>query len=146
MGTTLAERLRERMTAPEVMVTAAELARRAGVKPPSVFLWLDGTTKNIKYATLLRVAAALKTTPEWLATGIGRKLPTDDMPAPAANEPGAHYGRDATIAEAVKLLEAMSSSARVEALSFLRVFAAKKGAHQAHGADTTLPAAAKHAA
>lgn len=143
MLTTLAERIRERLNA--LGMSDAELARQAKVKPPSVFLWLDGSTKSIKGDNLLRAAAALKVTPEWLAYGIGRKLLDEPAAAPpASNEPATYYG-DATIVEAVKLLESMNSAARVEALSFLKVFASKKGVQTAHGADTSLPAAKRAA-
>lgn len=142
MLTTLAERIRERLNA--LGMSDAELARQAKVKPPSVFAWLSGETKSIKGDNLLRAAAALKVTPDWLAYGVGRKL-LDERPAQIASEPATYYG-DATIVEAVKLLESMNSAARVEALSFLKVFAAKKGVQTAHSTDTALPAARRHAA
>lgn len=143
MLSTLAERIRERLDALEM--SDAELARQAKVKPPSVFAWLSGETKSIKGDNLLRAAAALKVTPEWLAYGIGRKLLDNGAaPPPIANEPATYYG-DTTIVEAIKLLESMNSAARVEALSFLKVFASKKGVQAPHSADTSLPAARRAA-
>jgi len=65
--TTLAERLREAMSA--AGVKQVELARAAGVKPPSVADWLNGKTKNIRGANLVSVAQLLNVSEAWLADG-----------------------------------------------------------------------------
>lgn len=138
----LSARLKERMEALDM--TAAELARRVGIKPPSVFLWLDGSTQSIKGGNLLKAASALEVNPEWLASGTGPKFPSQQSHHVAQSQTP-YYG-DPLIAEAVSLLGSMSQSARSEALSFLRIFAAKKGGQKANGEGVQLPAAAKHAA
>ena len=137
----LSERIKERMTALDI--SAAELARRVGIKPPSVFLWLDGTTQSIKGTNLLKAAAALEVNPEWMASGTGQKFPTGH--GHLAQSPMANYG-DPLVAEAVTLLGAMSQAARSEALSFLRIFAAKKGGQKADREGVRLPATTKDAA
>ncbi|WP_025517557.1 helix-turn-helix domain-containing protein [Bordetella trematum] len=65
---TLAERLREALD--EAGVKQVELARAAGIKPPSVADWLNGKTKNIKGANLVSVAQFLNVSEAWLADGV----------------------------------------------------------------------------
>lgn len=80
---TLAERLREAMN--EAGVKQVEVARAAGIKPPSVADWLNGKTKNIKGANLVSVAQLLNVSEAWLADGAlpkERKLDSD-WPFPA---------------------------------------------------------------
>lgn len=55
-------------------VSKAELARRCGVKPPSVNAWFSGGTKTLKGQTLIAAANYLKVRPEWLSAGIGPML------------------------------------------------------------------------
>lgn len=140
MNNALAERIRSRLD--DLEMSAAELARRARVKPPSVALWLDGTTKSIKGENLLLAAQALQVTPDWLATGKGPKFPGSTH---QAAEPSPAYG-DGSIAEAIGLLEQMNPKARQEALSFLRVFATKKGGSAPSGQRAHDHAAARRAA
>ncbi|WFC43235.1 LexA family transcriptional regulator [Pseudoxanthomonas sp. SE1] len=52
----------------------AELARLAGVKPPSVHGWFNGSTKSLGKA-LLPISQALGVRPEWLNTGRGPMRP-----------------------------------------------------------------------
>lgn len=125
-------------------MTPAQLARKAGVKPPSVSLWLNGTTKSIKGQNLLKAAVALQVTPDWLANGRGPKFVNEPVGAQAVQEERTYHG-DASIAEAIKLLEAMSPSDRKEALSFLRVFGSKKGAGATRRQRVSIPAAARAA-
>lgn len=49
----------------------ADLARFAGVKPPSVNDWLSGKTKKMAGPTLMNVAVYFSVNPQWLATGEG---------------------------------------------------------------------------
>jgi transcriptional regulator with XRE-family HTH domain len=142
MALTLSERIRDRLN--ELEMTAAELARQVGIKPPSVFLWLDGTTKSIKGQNLLRAAAALKVTPDWLATGKGPKLLDASSTPQTVKETRSYYG-DPLIGEAIELLEKMQPRERADAVSFLKVFAAKKGGTGGHGQGAHLPAAARAA-
>lgn len=57
-----AERLRERMQA--LNISQAELARRVGIKQPSIFKILSGAVRNS--AHLHAIARALETTPDFL--------------------------------------------------------------------------------
>ncbi|MCX8018395.1 MAG: helix-turn-helix domain-containing protein, partial [Rhodocyclaceae bacterium] len=69
--------------------TRAGLARACGVKPPSVSDWLNGRTKRLEGAHLLRAAAFLEVNPEWLATGSGPMQPA--APPPPPSQPGPLY-------------------------------------------------------
>ncbi|NMK45543.1 helix-turn-helix transcriptional regulator [Achromobacter sp. Bel] len=74
----LAERFREAMTA--AGVKQVDVARAAGIKPPSVADWLNGKTKNIRGANLVSVAQFLNVSEAWLADGTlprERKLDSD---------------------------------------------------------------------
>ncbi|MDE2420904.1 MAG: helix-turn-helix transcriptional regulator [Gammaproteobacteria bacterium] len=67
----LSERLRFAMNAATPKINAAELARAAGVKPPSVSDWLSGRTKKIDADHLISICKCLKVRGEWLIKGIG---------------------------------------------------------------------------
>lgn len=54
----------------------AGLARRCGVKPPSVADWVSGATKKLEGENLLSAAEYLGVRPQWLATGSGRMRET----------------------------------------------------------------------
>lgn len=69
------ERLVERRI--ETEMTQAELARQAGVKPPTVYEWEAGITKTLKGPNLLRVCRALGVMPLWLLYEKGPKFPGD---------------------------------------------------------------------
>jgi SOS-response transcriptional repressor LexA len=84
MGT-IGERMKARMA--ELAdagdaVSAADLAKEAGVSVQSVYMLLDGSTKTAKAANLLAYARRLKVIPRWLESGVGPKLPNDN------HEPG----------------------------------------------------------
>jgi len=66
---TLADRLDVAVSQTPVRIRKSELARVAGVKPPSVSDWFNGRTKMLDGDHLLKVAAYLNVRPEWLATG-----------------------------------------------------------------------------
>lgn len=59
-----------------------ELARRCDVKPPSVNGWLSGKSKFLRGENLLKAAAALGVSDQWLATGKGAR---DRKAAPLAH-------------------------------------------------------------
>lgn len=61
------ERIREAREA--AGLSQSELARRVGLKPPSVHDWESGKTKRIGGDNLMNVARALGTTPDWILTG-----------------------------------------------------------------------------
>lgn len=66
---TLAERLTIAIDKAEI--SKAELARRVGIKPPSVNGWFSGKAKFLRGENLLSAAAALGVNDQWLATGTG---------------------------------------------------------------------------
>ena len=71
---TLADRLR--LALAEIQQTAPHktksgLARYVGVRSPSVTDWFNGRTKSIEYRNLLKAAAFLGVSAEWLRTGEG---------------------------------------------------------------------------
>ncbi|AUV49956.1 helix-turn-helix domain-containing protein [Bordetella bronchiseptica] len=75
---TLAERLREAMD--DAGIKQVQVARAAGIKPPSVADWLNGKTKNIRGANLVSVAQLLNVSEAWLADGVlpkERRLDSD---------------------------------------------------------------------
>lgn len=65
----ISERLRAAMSASGV--SQAELARRCGVKPPSVSGWLSAKAKFLRAENLLAAAKVLGVSEQWLATGAG---------------------------------------------------------------------------
>lgn len=69
---TLADRLTTAMA--NANLNQAELARRCGVKPPSVNGWLSGKAKFLRGENLLSAALALNVNQQWLATGDGPML------------------------------------------------------------------------
>lgn len=52
-------------------LSQSELARRVGIKPPSLWEIEAGETKTVKAATLMRLSEALNADPAWLSTGRG---------------------------------------------------------------------------
>lgn len=83
---TLADRLKQAMD--EAAVKQVDVARAAGIKPPSVADWLTGRTKNIRGANLVSVARYLNVSEAWLADG---KLPKErsldsDWPFPGIDK------------------------------------------------------------
>lgn len=71
----------------------AELARLAGVKPPSVSDWFSGQTKSLRGTSLIAVAAALGVNAKWLNTGLGPMRPGGNATHPAfrVEEASKHY-------------------------------------------------------
>lgn len=141
MQSTLSERLRERLDA--LGMNDAQLAREVGVARSSMSLWMNGTTKTIKGANLLKAAAALKVTPDWLVSGDGRKFPDSTVALSTEtalpNIKRSYYGPP-LIAEAIRLLEEMGDADREDAVSFLRVYS-KKGAQHGQGSRASVPTA-----
>lgn len=72
---TLSDRINDAMA--EKACTAAELAKAAGVKEPSVSDWRNKETKSLKAETALKAAAFLGVSPFWLVLGIGPKRPSE---------------------------------------------------------------------
>lgn len=57
----------------EANLSANKLAKLVGVSHVAVGQWLNGTSKNIKGATAIKVADALQINVDWLLTGAGPK-------------------------------------------------------------------------
>lgn len=72
---TLSDRINDAMA--EKACTAAELAKAAGVKEPSVSDWRSKETKSLKAETALKAAAFLGVSPFWLVLGVGPKRPSE---------------------------------------------------------------------
>jgi transcriptional regulator with XRE-family HTH domain len=81
---TLADRIRAGLA--HAKISKAELARRCGVKQPSINGWLSGKAKFLRGENLLKAAAALGVSEQWLATGRG-KMVDGAEPSPTAAEP-----------------------------------------------------------
>jgi len=69
---TLADRLT--LAIAHAGINQAELARRVGIKPPSVNGWFSGKAKFLRGENLLAAASALGVDQDWLATGKGEML------------------------------------------------------------------------
>ena len=76
----LSDRIKLALT--EAGLDQSELARLVGVSSVAVNGWCTGSTKTIKGDNLLKAAAALRVTPEWLSSGKGSMR---------CAEPSAHY-------------------------------------------------------
>lgn len=61
-------------------ITQAEVARAAGVKPPSVNGWFSGDSKSMRASTATAVAALYGVSAHWLATGNGEMIPAITTP------------------------------------------------------------------
>lgn len=116
----LADRITARLKA--VRMTPADLARAVKVKPPSVHAWTNGDTKTIKGENLLRAAQALRCSPHWLATGLG-PVGADEKTTVAREEP-VSYLTDKLVEEGTEILRRLDRHGRLEALHWLRGFAA----------------------
>ena len=92
----LAERLAQALAAKQARATTGEritkagLARACGIKQPSVSDWFSGQTAALEGRNLIAAAAYLDVSPEWLATGRGRRQPREDSPAAETLQPNAH--------------------------------------------------------
>lgn len=91
--TSLSERLKVAIA--DAGISKTELARRCGVKPPSVSGWFSGKSKFLRGENLLRAAAALNVSDTWLATGRGHRERTKaaDPALVPIRETAAHYVR-----------------------------------------------------
>lgn len=92
MASPLAKRLDQalaQLTGPRP--TPTELARIAGVKPPSVLDWFNGRTKSLGKA-LLPLSAYFGVTPEWLASGKLPMRPTYQDKFLTVSEAAPEYG------------------------------------------------------
>lgn len=68
----------------QMKITQQQLAKRAGVSQATVSDYENDVTKNHRADELMRIAAALETTPEYLLEGIGPesiKNATSDLDA-----------------------------------------------------------------
>lgn len=92
MPSPLAQRLSQAMSEmPPPSPTKADLARVAGVKPPSVSDWFSGKTLRLG-KSLVPVARFLQVTPEWLNDGRLPKHPPDATTLKRVGESFTTYG------------------------------------------------------
>lgn len=75
MTETLGDRLKARMA--EIGMNQPELAERAGVSQTTISQIVSGRNRNSRF--IVQLAAALKCSPRWLATGKGPKEPPDPI-------------------------------------------------------------------
>lgn len=99
----------------------SKLAKKCGVKPPSVNDWLSGKTKNLEGTHLNKAADFFGVSPEWLATGTGPKFPNPK------NTSVRHSSRELDPAELVDAFEALfkklNDSEKEDVISLFVVFA-----------------------
>lgn len=100
---TLQERFALAM-APPCTVTAADLARVCGVKPPSVHEWLNGPTKTLKGPNAIKAARELGVNADWLSTGKGTMRTHGGARTSAAMDSDAQ-----SHAQVIPLLEAVAA-------------------------------------
>lgn len=89
---------------PPCTVTAADLARVCGVKPPSVHEWLNGPTKTLKGPNAIKAARELGVNADWLSTGKGLMRSAAGTPASVSTGSEAQSG-----AQVVQLLESVAA-------------------------------------
>lgn len=77
---TLADRLKSAMA--DAGLRQLDLARLCGVRPPSVNDWLSGKTRALRGVSLIKAAAALGVSEQWLAEGRGPKSREEARLAP----------------------------------------------------------------
>ena len=130
---TLANRVKERMDA--LSISNVQLSRLCGVRPPTSYNWANGKTKSIKGEPLLRAAKALGVTPEWLATGMGRKFLDNASPAiPLERNEVISYlpapREDKMVTELLLLFSQLDEAGKREYLAHLRGFVAGRHPYQ----------------
>jgi SOS-response transcriptional repressor LexA len=76
--------------------SVTELAKIAGVKPPSVSDWLNGKTKSLKGAPAARIVKKFNLNPTWVTEGIGAREASSTLPVPVASamDNNVHAGPD----------------------------------------------------
>jgi phage repressor protein C with HTH and peptisase S24 domain len=89
----LADRIRWAMNRSDL--SQAELARRVGLKQPSIHGWLSGKARFLKGENLLSAASALGVDPDWLATGAGSPDATPGLSEPRPRQPVKAYDVEA---------------------------------------------------
>ncbi|WP_167066173.1 XRE family transcriptional regulator [Burkholderia sp. Ax-1719] len=82
---TLADRLRAALE--EAGMNQSALARAVGVSRGAVSLWLTSQTGNLAGDNLVKVAAVLRVSPVWLATGRGKMKPGTGREMSIADHP-----------------------------------------------------------
>ncbi|UEP43169.1 MULTISPECIES: LexA family transcriptional regulator [Burkholderia] len=89
---TLAERLKialehAKEARPNESINQSELARRVGVTRGAVSLWFKGSTTSLEGENLVKAAQYLGVSPNWLATGRGRMIPSQAVEIPLDGNP-----------------------------------------------------------
>lgn len=135
-------RITERRTA--IGLSKAEFSRRVGVSGPTVTDWENGVIKTLAGENLLKAAAVLEVTPEWLLTGrIGKTIqaapPIDLSPSDKQTLRNAQYlPPDA--------LDALIEDARLQAEEKRALYAALIAQRHADETREPTPEAAPAAA
>ena len=76
---TLKERMLE-LRAEKPSVTNIQLAKEAGVKPPSVSGWFGGGSESLKWESVAAIAKLYGVSQRWVAKGEGPKYPKSPWP------------------------------------------------------------------
>lgn len=78
MTTNLSDRVRWLLA--EKNLSQAELAKKAGVKQPSVFAWVKGNTKKIGLEPAMRISRTFGVPLRWIKDGVGEPTDAEDSP------------------------------------------------------------------
>jgi SOS-response transcriptional repressor LexA len=113
--TTLAQRVTQCMG--ETGNTPASVAAYCGIKPPSVYNWIDGTTKNLAGMNLINAAQLFGVNPEWLQSGKPPKHPLPKQVGSASSS---------NLAEADNLKPAPPARKAVPVITLIRAGAMKE--------------------
>lgn len=98
----LSERIKEAVAAAEGNgYSVAHIAKACGIKPQSVYQWMDGTTKSLDGANLVELAELSGYEPMWIAKEKGPKF--DSRP----------------VRQALKLLRQMTAARQADAVKII---------------------------
>lgn len=81
-----------------------DLAKLCNVKSPSVYGWLDGSTKRLAGTNLILAADYFGVNPFWLDSGKGAKRVESERPQHSLREPDAGYGVSSDVYATIKEL------------------------------------------
>lgn len=104
-------------------ISRSEIARAAGVKPPSVTDWFNGKTTRLKLAPAVGAARLWGCDPAWLGEGIG--LPGWIEASPSAREPEPAYAVLDVAEHLTSAVSAMSAARWVSVRAQLDTLAAQ---------------------
>ena len=93
----------------------ADLVRAVGVSAPTISDWESGKIKNIEGANLLKLANALRVSPEWLQTGKESRQRIEPIQMIAAND-DERVAQDGDEAMVLRALRQMTDEQRADIL------------------------------